>query len=69
MGTQRSPGRKRVTFEPTAETTPTPSWPGEAGSSGARGYLPSIVLISEGLIGACRKGTVGQENGKFWVRF
>ena len=44
-----------MTFEPMAVTIPTPSWPGEAGSSGAKGYLPSIVLISEGLIGAWSK--------------
>ena len=53
IGTHRSPTRRRVTFGPTAWTTPTPSWPGVAGSSGWRGYLPSIVLISAGLIGAC----------------
>jgi hypothetical protein len=54
MGTTRSPGRMRVTLEPTASTSPTPSWPGTPGSSGAMGYLPSMVFMSEGLMGACR---------------
>ena len=30
-----------------------PSFPGTAGSAGLMGYLPSIVLMSEGLMGAC----------------
>lgn len=42
------------TLGPTASTTPTPSWPGTPGSSGVNGYLPSMVLMSEGLMGACR---------------
>lgn len=48
-----SPARMRVTLAPTAATTPTPSWPGVPGRSGLRGYLPSIVFMSDGLMGAC----------------
>ncbi len=40
---------------PIWRTTPTPSLPGTAGNGGFMGYLPSMVLMSEGLIGACNK--------------
>jgi hypothetical protein len=51
---------RRGTFEPTASTWPTPSWPGTPGSCVAMGYLPSIVLMSEGLMGDCRRGRVAR---------
>jgi hypothetical protein len=37
MGTTRSPMRILDTRLPTARTTPTPSWPGDAGRAGRRG--------------------------------
>ena len=56
MGTTRSPTRTRVTRGPTASTSPTPSWPGMPGTAKRRGYLPSMVLMSLGLTGACGVG-------------
>jgi hypothetical protein len=46
-------GEQRCTSLPTSRTTPTPSFPGTAGSGGLMGYFPSMVLISDGLMGAC----------------
>lgn len=44
------------TCGPTSVTLPTPSCPGTPGRAGCRGYLPWQVLMSEGLMGACRTG-------------
>lgn len=49
------PEIKLLTSEPTSKTTPTPSFPGTAGSGGFSGYFPSMVLMSDGLMGACHE--------------
>src|SRR5207245_10962672 len=41
-------------FPPAFTTTPAPSNPGVAGSSGRTGYFPSIWFRAAGLIGAAR---------------
>lgn len=49
-----------LTLLPVARTLATPSWPGTApGSLGVMGYLPWMVLMSEGLMGACSTGARG----------
>jgi len=62
-----------LTLPPAARTLATPSWPGTApGSLGVMGYLPWMVLMSEGLMGACSTrargtatpdGVTGHERG------
>lgn len=43
------------TWLPICRTTATPSFPATAGSGGLIGYLPSIWLMSDGLMGACSR--------------